>query len=68
MTVDEVISYLEENVSLYSISYNPTKSASNANRFSTKFYSEIISEVLAKDNSNSSEFTAEFLRLLKERV
>ena len=68
LTVDEVISYLEENVSLYSISYNPTKSASNANRFSTKFYSEIISEVLAKDNSNSSEFTAEFLRLLKERV
>lgn len=68
LTVDEVISYLEENVSLYSISYNPTESASNANRFSTKFYSEIISEVLAKDNSNSSEFTAEFLRLLKERV
>ena len=68
LTVDEVISYLKENVSLYSISYNPTKSASNANRFSKKFYSEIISEVLAKDNSNSSEFTAEFLRLLKERV
>lgn len=68
LTVDEVISYLEENVSLYSISYNPSKSAANANRFSTKFYSEIISEVLAKDNSNSSEFTAEFLRLLKERV
>lgn len=68
LTVDEAISYLEENVSLYSISYNPSKSAANANRFSTKFYSEIISEVLAKDNSNSSEFTAEFLRLLKERV
>ena len=68
LTVDEAISFLEENISLYSISYNPTESATNANRFSTKFYSEIISEVLAKDNSNSSAFTAEFLRLLKERV
>ena len=68
LTVDEAISFLGENISLYSISYNPTESATNANRFSTKFYSEIISEVLAKDNSNSSAFTAEFLRLLKERV
>lgn len=68
LTVDEAISFLGENISLYSISYYPTESAMNANRFSTKFYSEIISEVLAKDNSNSSAFTAEFLRLLKERV
>lgn len=50
----DLIMFLFEHVSAYSVQTNKNKK-----------YKEVIPEILAKNNSDSSEFTKEFVRLLK---
>lgn len=60
--IDEIFAYLYDNVSPYSIA--TTDSGNNKTSVGKKF-KEIVSEVLAKNNSNSDDFTKEFVNLLK---
>lgn len=52
--IDNMLVYLEDNISSYSVIVEKQK------------YKEIIPEVLAKHNSNPDEFTKLFIKLLKE--
>ena len=65
MEMDEIIVFLNNEVSQYAIEYNEKldgiEHKSNARR-----YQEIIPEILAKHNSNANAFTNEFVKLLKE--
>lgn len=60
---DELLEFLDSDVSSYSIFFDPEQGKSQ--RFHQKRYKEIISEVLAKNNSDPSGFTEEFVDLLK---
>lgn len=61
--IDEVLDYLDRNVSPYSVSVDSETGKSLV--FNAKKYKEIIPEVLAKENSHSDKFTKEFVSLLK---
>lgn len=51
---DDLIIYLYDNISQYSVSRNNGK------------FTEVIPEILAKNNSSASDFTREFFNLLKK--
>ena len=59
---NEMLYYLKENVSTYSV-YLPEKYADKS--FRPKYYKEITPEVLSMDKTKPKEFTKEFIRLLK---
>jgi hypothetical protein len=59
---NEMLYYLKENVSTYSV-YLPEKYADKS--FRPKYYKEITPEVLSMDKTKPNEFTKEFIRLLK---
>lgn len=54
ITDSDLIMFLFEHVSAYSVQTNKNKK-----------YKEVIPEILAKNNSDASEYTKEFVRLLK---
>ena len=55
-----MIGYLENNVSEYSIKVKKDKWSSE--------FKEIVPEIMAKDSTCSSEFSKEFVRLVKELI
>lgn len=59
-SIDSVLDFLDENVSSYSTAFN-----SDVGKNHNQKYTEVISEVLAKNNSSPDDFTAEFIKLLK---
>lgn len=59
----DILDYLEENISLYS---TQIKKSANPKWFKQSNYSEIIPEVLAANVTKPTEFTSEFVRLMKE--
>lgn len=61
---NDVIDFLEKNISIYAIKYHGN--LDDPRGINVKKFKEIIPEVLAKDNSNSDDFTREFVKLLKE--
>ncbi len=62
LSVDEVLSYLQNNISEYAVTYlGIGRKRSN----DLKKYQEIIPEVLAKHNSSETQFTKEFVAILK---
>ena len=63
MEYQEVIEYLFSSMSEYSIFLYPNQ---RDKPFSPKLYREIIPEVLAKHATNPDDFTAEFVRIMKE--
>ncbi len=63
-SMDEIIDFLRENISPYSISY--VENRKNRAYFNQKKYTEIIPEILVKHNNCPSDFTTEFIRLLEE--
>ena len=65
LSVEEIVMFLRQNISQYAVKYS--KPISNK-RFDKKYYQEVISEVVAKHNSGFTEFTNEFLRIIKERM
>lgn len=67
VTIDETLLYLSENVSQYSITYHGSREDQEY-RFNAKRFKEIIPEVLAKNSADDTDFTREFLRLLKGEV
>ena len=69
MTVDEILSYLAREISPYSTSLELNlRRADNIRTIATNRYHEIIPEVLSKDRTAATEFTKEFVRLLKDRA
>lgn len=64
-----IISLKKGNKGIEISTYSSTYYASTDGRkhkFNVKRYGEVISEILAKNNSNATEFTKEFIKLLKE--
>lgn len=64
--VDEVLRYLDKEVSQYATTYYAK--GKEKMFFDPKRYKEIIPEMLAKNNSEPSGFTSEFVKLLKEML
>ena len=62
----DIIEFLEENISQYSIDIEENKSGKPL--FNCKYYKEIIPEILAKDKTNQTVFTHECKRLLKKVI
>lgn len=65
ITIDEILEYLDSEVSAYSSTYYENGNG-REHRFDVKKYREIIPEIFAKNNSNADDFTKEFVKLLKE--
>lgn len=65
LSIDEVLEYLNNEISQYSIEIYEKAGRGNK-AFNVKDFKEVISEVLAKNNSSANPFTKEFVRLLKE--
>ena len=61
---NETINYLLENVSLYSV-YVPDEWRDKP--YNRRYYNEVIPEVFSMDHTNPTDFSREFVRLLKER-
>lgn len=61
---DAMLEYLSDHISMYSITYYERMGGGQS--YNPKRYSEIISEVVAKNNSSPDAFTTEFTKLLKE--
>lgn len=57
---DELIDFLESDISPYSITSKGGKSGTYKRK-----YTEVIPEILAKNNSKPNDFTKEFVKLLK---
>lgn len=57
---DDLIDFLESNISPYSITSKGGKSGTYKRK-----YTEVIPEILAKNNSKPDDFTREFVKLLK---
>ena len=64
LSYQEVLLYLNRHVSNYSVFLYPNKTDKP---FKPRNFTEIIPEVLAKHKIAPDEFTAEFIRILKER-
>lgn len=58
-SADQLLDFLDENISQYSTTF------SGASGNYKRKYTEVIPEVLAKNNSNPDDFTEEFSKLLK---
>ena len=68
LSVDEIIKYLEDNISLYSTSYYGDYQEDVVfNKVNLKKYKEITSEILAKNEYNNTLFTEEYVKLLLGR-
>ena len=63
ITNKELLKYLKNNVSSYSI-FLPDQYINKP--FNAKRFKEIVPEILAKDKTNPDDFTSEFVKLLKE--
>lgn len=62
--LEQITQFLKKEISPYSTTcYGDPRNKGHRNQ---KKYKEVIPEVLAKHNSSPSEFTTEFIRLLKE--
>lgn len=61
---NEIINFLEKNISIYAIKYHGD--LDDPRGIDVKKFKEVISEVMAKNNSNADDFTREFVKLLKE--
>ena len=59
----DLLDFLEKNISEYSTRILPDK---KDKPFKSKFYKEITPEIFSMNKTNPSEFTKEFVRLLKE--
>ena len=60
-----ILIYLENNVSGYAVN---KEIIGHGDLFKASYYKEIISEVLSKNLTNSSTFTEEFIKILKELI
>jgi len=65
-TLDEILEFLDDNVSGYSTTFRTNNVQPNL--FDLKKYKEIIPEVIVKHRHTPDDFTAEFVRLLKELI
>lgn len=63
--IDEIVNYISNEISTYSSTYYASTDG-RKHKFNVKRYGEVISEILAKNNSNATDFTKEFIKLLKE--
>lgn len=61
-----IIEYLMFNLSKYSVDLQASNRLKAQKKFKQSYYKEVLSEVLAKDYTNSDAFSAEFVRILKE--
>ena len=59
----DLISFLKENISIYSVSIEPNYIDKP---FKSKYYKEITPEVLSMNRTNPNKFSEEFEKLLKE--
>lgn len=58
----ELIEYIENNISQYSVDINPEF---DDKPFESKYYKEIIPEILAKNITEANIFTKEFVKIMK---
>jgi len=65
-TLDEILAFLDENISDYSTVFSARDE--QANQFNLKKYKEVIPEVIVKHSRGETDFTSEFIRLLKELI
>jgi SPP1 gp7 family putative phage head morphogenesis protein len=65
MGIDEILEYLDSEVSQYSTTYYENGN-NRVHKFDVKKYREVTPEIFAKNNSNANDFTKEFIKLLKE--
>ena len=62
---NDILSYLRKNISRYTITINNMQSIKKKK---SSLYKEVTSEIFAKNFTNSTEFTIEFVKLLKEMI
>lgn len=63
---DDLLEYLRENVSEYSKSQSLNSLLRSSGVIYDRDFKEVMPEILAKDKTNPSDFTHEFIRLYKE--
>ncbi len=68
LSTDEIIKYLEDNISLYSTSYYGDYQEDVVfNKVNLKKYKEITSEILAKNEYSNTLFTEEYVKRMLGR-
>lgn len=65
LTIDEMLEYLDSEVSQYSTTYYESGN-DRVHKFDVKKYREVTPEIFAKNNSSANDFTKEFMKLMKE--